>query len=151
VIYVSWYDAWVYCKWARWEGEDCYLPTESEWEYAAKGGKPWDWDYWWHATEYNADLCNGNNQKGKTVPPQDERANPFGLKDMLGNVLEWCADWYQKKYGGAKKATSARVLRGGSWRINPLLCRSADRRCNHPTNRNFDVGFRVARARSRKS
>jgi formylglycine-generating enzyme required for sulfatase activity len=151
VIYVSWYDAWVYCKWARWEGEDCYLPTESEWEYAAKGGKPWDWDYWWHATEYNADLCNGNNQKGKTVPPQDERANPFGLKDMLGNVLEWCADWYQKKYGGAKKATSARVLRGGSWTDYPLNCRSAYRFNYHPTYRFNFVGFRVARARSRKS
>jgi formylglycine-generating enzyme required for sulfatase activity len=150
VIYVTWYDAWVFCKWARWDGEECYLPTELEWEYAAKGGTPWDWDYWWHATEYNADLCNGNNQKGKTVPPQDERANPFGLKDMLGNVLEWCADWYQKEYCGADKATSARVLRGGSWSSNPLHCRSADRFSDHPTVRDLNVGFRVARARSRK-
>jgi hypothetical protein len=157
VIYVSWYDAWVFCKWVIWrdEGSDlateCYLPTELEWEYAAKGGKPWDWDYWWHVTDYIADLCNGNNQKGKTLLPSMKRANPFGLKDMLGNVQEWCEDWYHNVYGSSFDPTSARVLRGGSWDYDPLDCRSACRSDNPPASRSGLVGFRVARARSRKS
>ncbi|TVQ04789.1 MAG: hypothetical protein EA381_00100, partial [Planctomycetaceae bacterium] len=98
VIYVSWYDAWAFCQWAFWDGRSCRLPTELEWEYAAKGGRPWDWDYWWHETDYDPKLCNGNSQAGKTLPPATERANPFGLRDMLGNVAEWCADWYRRKY-----------------------------------------------------
>jgi formylglycine-generating enzyme required for sulfatase activity len=157
VIYVSWYDAWVFCKWATWTDEvfdspiDSYLPTELEWEYAAKGGRPWDWDYWWHATDYNANVCNGNHQAGKTLPPSAGRANPYGLKDMLGNVQEWCADWYHGVYGSAFDAASARVLRGGSWNGTPLLCRSAYRFNFRPAYRYNVVGFRVARARSRKS
>jgi hypothetical protein len=156
VIYVSWYDAWAFCKWANWKDEnndspiECYLPTELEWEYAAKGGKPWDWDYWWGSTEYRADLCNANRQKGKTLPPSANRANPFGLMDMLGNVVEWCADWYQTSYGANESDPSARVLRGGSWYVNPLDCRSAYRGGNPPATRSDFVGFRVARAQPRK-
>jgi formylglycine-generating enzyme required for sulfatase activity len=156
VIYVSWYDAWVFCKWATWTDEgsdlpiDCYLPAELDWEYAAKGGRPWDWDYWWHATDYKAKFCNGNNQEGKTLPPSAGRANPFVLKDMLGNVQEWCADWYHDVYGSTFDAASARVLRGGSWFSSPLDCRSAFRNYGHPALRFNYVGFRVARARSRK-
>lgn len=149
VIYVSWYDAWAFCRWAYWEGLSCRLPSELEWEYAAKAGCRWDWDYWWHETDYDPKLCNGNRQAGKTLPPAAARANPFGLRDMLGNVLEWCADWYRRQYSW--EATSARVLRGGSWRGDPALCRSAFRYGFAPADRNDYVGFRVARAASRKS
>jgi formylglycine-generating enzyme required for sulfatase activity len=80
-----------------------------------------------------------------------DRANPFGLHDMQGNVVEWCSDWYDAEYYGQSPAAdphgpaagSFRVIRGGGWRTAPVFCRSADRHFVSPSNRNCDVGFRV--------
>ncbi len=66
-IYVSWYNAWAFCLWARWDGESCRLPHEDEWEYAAKAGTPWDWNYWW-GDAFNAGKCNAERNIGRTTP-----------------------------------------------------------------------------------
>jgi len=146
-IFVSWYDAWAFCKWAHWEQRSCRLPREHEWEYAAKAGTPWKQNYWW-GDEFDGDKCNGDNRVGRTTPPTDDHANPWELGDMLGNVWEWTADEYRKQYHRDKPAeSSARVLRGGSWYNNALNCRSACRNNGLPTVSFYYGGFRVARAR----
>ena len=152
VIYVTWYDAWMFCQWARWERMSCRLPREYEWEYAAKAGTPSDWDYWWHESDFDPSKCNAELNVGRTTPPSAAHANPWGLRDVLGNVQEWCDDWYRRKYSrDATNETSARVLRGGSWGLNAWFCRSSYRVDYHPTTRYELVGFRVARALPRKS
>jgi formylglycine-generating enzyme required for sulfatase activity len=146
VIYVSWYDAWVYCRWARWAGRGCRLPYEHEWEYAAKGGKPWDWNYWWGDT-FDASKCNADMQVGRTTPPDEQHANPRHFRDMLGNVWEWCETWYRPQFQlSAHSSTAVRVLRGGSWYVHPRDARCAARDHGQPANAYDDVGFRVARA-----
>jgi len=147
VIVVTWYDAWVFCQWAHWEQTSCHLPREYEWEYAAKGGTPWEQNYWW-GDEFNAEKCNGDQRVGRTTPPTAEHANPWGLVDMLGNVWEWTVDEYRTQYDRDKTAElSARVLRGGSWLDFAFSCRSACRDRGLPTNSVSVIGFRVARAR----
>ena len=68
VICVTWYDAWAFCLWARWDGRSCRLPQEHEWEYAAKAGTPWDWDYWWPGA-FDASKCNAEGCVGNTTEP----------------------------------------------------------------------------------
>ena len=118
VIFVTWYDAWVFCLWARWEGKSCRLPREHEWEYAAKAGTPWDQNYWW-GDEFDSSKANGDQNVGRTTAPAPEHANPWGFEDILGNVWEWCQDEYHRAYvreeGDDPASSSARVLRGGSW------------------------------------
>jgi len=158
VVYVSWKDAEAFCKWlSRKEGQYYDLPTESEWEYACRAG-------------LQGAFCFGNNQKelgdyawfdqisgGKIHPVRKKKANRWGLYDMHGNVREWCKD-SKRKYptreevekrngpfedpvGG--KIERSRVLRGGSWRSAPRLCRSAQRDDDLPVSRSPYYGFRV--------
>ena len=70
VIYVSWYDAWAFCLWARWKDRSCRLPEEHEWEYAAKAGTPWDWNYWW-GDDFDETKCNAEWKVGHTTPPTE--------------------------------------------------------------------------------
>jgi len=142
VIYVNWYDAWVFCQWATWDGRNCRLATEREWEYAAKAGTE-DLDYWW-GEDFDPTKCNAAGAVGQTTAPDDRHCNNFGLRDILGNVLEWCDDWYSRDYSGT--GGSNRVSRGGSWINGPLNCRSAYRNRNSPGNRFNYLGFRPARS-----
>jgi hypothetical protein len=142
VIYVDWYDAWVFCQWATCDGCGCRLPTEREWEYAAKAGAD-DWHYWW-GDEFDPTNCNAGGAQGLTTAPDDGHCNDFQLRDMLGNVLEWCDDWYSPDYSGT--GGSIRVNRGGGWGSGPLGCRSAYRRRNSPGYRSIYLGFRPARS-----
>jgi formylglycine-generating enzyme required for sulfatase activity len=151
VIFVSWYCAWVFCRWVHWGGLSCRLPTEVEWEYACRAGTQGKWcfdgdetrlkDFAW----YSDDLDHPKNRTDRVGRRQE---NAFGLYDMHGNVWEWCADEDPGKYAGEKGwewIGPVRTLRGGSWGIWANACRSACRHVMPATSREPFFGFRVAR------
>ena len=150
VINVSWHDAVAYTEWLSEQmGQSYRLPTEAEWEYAARGGTKTD--YWW-GNEINESQANYSRNLGQTSPVGNYKANPFGLYDTVGNVWEWVADPWHKNYSGAPTDGSVwkggdeslRVLRGGAWNIDPGNCRTAARIGITSYSGGQDVGFRVA-------
>lgn len=187
VIDVSWYDAVEYCNWlsalkglemameGKKEDDDTYfirlevngyrLPTEAEWEYAAReGGKkvrfgngkddadPVEINF--DGSEpYKKDYSKVGEYRSKTTPVYQFAPNALGLHDMSGNVDEWCWDWYDENYyeNSPEKnpvgpdTGSYRVIRGGAWNNDAFYCRVAFRYRNFPDNRYYGVGFRPAR------
>jgi formylglycine-generating enzyme required for sulfatase activity len=158
VTNVSFNDAQRYIAWlARATQMKFRLPTEAEWEYAARGGKRTK--YWWgddiQPGMINCKGCNGDQDARQTVKAEDIKPNPFGLLDMGGNVAQWVSDCWHKNYQGAVADGSAwvdpgycifHVIRSGSWRNAPNDVRPASRdyydgRIRYPTH-----GFRVARS-----
>ncbi len=158
---VSWWDVTSYCTQLTQReqalgrlpvGYVYRLPTEAEWEYACRGGRTTRfcygddpgytelWKYAWYS----------GNSESKTHQVGTRLLNGWGLCDMHGNVWEWCQDWYGDYYSGGAVTDpkgpgsgSNRVIRGGSWSLDPLRCRSANR-CNYfPDYRYSDLGFRV--------
>ncbi len=160
VINVSWSDAVAYTKWlSEQTGRKYRLPTESEWEYAARGGT--ETKYWWgNEIGKNRAACDGCgakwgwDAKRMTASVGSFTSNPYGLNDTVGNVWEWCLDKWHKNYKGAPTDGSAwikggenyRVLRGGSWDDTPADVRTAIRSRSTSAGRG-SVGFRVAFAR----
>ena len=154
VINVTWHDAQDYCAWLSAEtGQHYRLPTEAEWEYAARAGT--DTAYWW-GDEIGVNRANcadsGSEWSGKqTSPVGSFPANPFGLCDTSGNVWEWVQDRWHDTYQGAPIDGSAwedgsnksRVVRGGSWVNRAGGVRCAARFRSHPVNRNGNMGFRL--------
>ena len=145
VINVSWDDAQAYLVWlgekAKPEGGTVYrLPTEVEWEYAARGGSdtPFGWEG--KAFDMRKANCDAEGSAGETLPVSryGSWANGFGLHDMIGNVREWTAD-------GVDADRKLRVLRGGSWTLDPDYCRAAKRSYGRPNIRDGGIGFRVCR------
>ena len=157
VVYVSWNDAVAYSKWLSAQtGKHFRLPTEAEREYACRAGS---------STAFNTgqnlaiDQANFVDEKGLwrngTVPVDSYASNAWGLKNMHGNVFEWCSDWYSGNYYDACKANgtvinpvgpttgSRNVLRGGSWGSRAEGCRSANRYDGTPDRRDNCVGFRL--------
>ena len=156
---VSWEDvqAFIGRLNARSGGERYRLPTEAEWEYAARAGTTTD--------TYAGDLTNprGNNpvlngiawyrqNSGSRTHPVGQKApNGFGLHDMLGNVWEWVGDWYGDYPGGTVTdpagpgSGSDGGVRGGCWRSFARTCRSAIRSRNSPGHRSSGLGFRLLR------
>ena len=151
---VSWHDAQAYIRKLSEKTQKNYrLPSEAEWEYAARAGTRTEWgfahqialgDYaWYHAVS-----------EGKTHPVGLKLPNAFGFFDMHGNVWEWVEDCYHEHYGGAPVDGTAwktacgvpyGVIRGGSFDLVPQLVRSAVRYWIYPNQRAYYIGFRVVR------
>ena len=134
-------------------GKHYRLPTEAEWEFAARGGNKSN-DYTYSGSNSINDVAwYSSNCGAKTHEVGGLQANELSIYDMTGNVWEWCSDWYDENYyknspsqnpKGANSGTT-RVLRGGSWSYDANYCRVADRDRSSPSGRSSDFGFRVAR------
>ena len=144
-VWVSWYMADLFCTWL---GEGYRLPTEAEWEYAARAGT--ETRFWW-GNEFDKSKCH-NKESGlsHTLPPDESRANPWALVDMLGNGWEWCLDGKRNYDGdtqrdpvGPQDDGSFRVYRGGSWAFFAWFCRSAYRYWDSAAFRDGDLCFRL--------
>ncbi len=163
VINVSWNDAQTYVAWLKREtGERWRLPTEAEWEYAARAGTTTPFSTGACITTRQANYIGNDDYNNcgaktgvylsKTQPVKSYPPNPWGLYDLHGNVWEWVEDCYHDSYKGAPTDGSAwtqspcpgRVLRGGSWGTSPWALRSATRSRSVPGGR-YGSGFRVAR------
>lgn len=156
VINVNWEDANAFVTWlAKQTGEPFRLPTEAEWEYAARAGTNTVY-LWGNEVGFglaNCTGCGSNFDGDRTSPVGTFAANKFGLHDMHGNVWEWVQDCWQEGYAGAPTDGSARmtgncssrILRGGSWLNNPSYLRIAYRNWLASNLRDVNTGFRVAR------
>jgi formylglycine-generating enzyme required for sulfatase activity len=156
VTCVSWDDASAFCLWASQQtGKDVRLPTEAQWEKAARGTDARL--YPWGNEAPDAARSNFNLNVKDTTPVGQYSPNgdsPYGCADMAGNLWEWCVDWYDENAyknlpsGQIKDPVGPangtyRVVRGGSWGGNVDWVRCATRLWNHPLNRSVDQGFRV--------
>ena len=147
---VSWDDCQTFItKLNQLTGKNFRLPTEAEWEYAARGGQK-SKGYKYAGSNALSDVAwYWDNSSSKTHPVKQKQANELGLYDMSGNVWEWCQDWYGN-YGSAAQTNptgpssgSYRVCRGGGWYYSASGCRVADRGGDSPGSRYSDWGFRV--------
>ena len=149
MVGISREEALHFCAWAGGR-----LPTEAEWEYACRAGTAtqFHWgddevkaaDYAWYGEDW---------EKGSTHAVGEKLPNPWGLYDMTGNVWEWGQDIWHENYQGAPTNGSAwetggekarRVIRGGSWILDPDNLRSANRYGINTDYRDFNIGFRLA-------
>ena len=131
-------------------GENFRMPTEAEWEFAARGGNK-SKGYTCSGSNTIGDVAwYTNNSSSKTQIIKTKAANELGIYDMSGNVYEWCSDWYGSYSSSAQTDPTGpnigtrRVLRGGCWGGFAPLCRCADRSSNWPSFRGNYVGFRLA-------
>jgi formylglycine-generating enzyme required for sulfatase activity len=157
VTNVSWNDAQQFTAWLSRATQKQYrLPSEAEWEYAARGGT--QTKYWWgNQLQPGMANCKGCNEAYDAMQPMKVgsfKSNPFGLHDMGGGIDQWVADCWHKSYQGAPVdgspwldgECSSRVIRSGSWKNDPSYVRPASRdhydiNVRYPTH-----GFRVARS-----
>jgi sulfatase modifying factor 1 len=152
VVAVSWFEAVKYCEWlSKVTGRKYRLPTEAEWERAARGGVDGKLFPWGDA---EPESLPNYGQRWKTGPEPVARSTPntFGLYDICQNVHEWCSDWYKSDYYAASAERNPpgpvsgerRASRGGSWRHHIKVTRCAARSSIPPEFQYADYGFRVA-------
>lgn len=154
VVALSWHEAVSYCEWLNSETGKAYrLPSEAEWERAARGGAESSLYSWGDAPpdlipDYASRWKNGPEPVGLN------RSNAYGLHNLGDNVHEWCADWYNASYYGCSPEGNPRgpsdgtrrASRGGSWRHHIKISRTAARSSIPPEFKYTDYGFRVARS-----
>jgi formylglycine-generating enzyme required for sulfatase activity len=181
VVGVSWFDAVRYCNWlskmngltacydtTNWSFDPAkngyHLPTEAQWERAARGNLarmlyPWGNDSPGNRCnyrDYEGDLISSmaNFAEGRgTLPVGQFPQNGLGLHDLAGNVWEWCNDWYRDNYYSQSPAQNpygptsgdGRVVRGGAWNKSAFYIRCATRQGTTPATKNYETGFRIAR------
>ena len=165
---VNWEDVQIFLKKLndKYPGKNYRLPTEAEWEYAAReGGQAVLFGHGKNMLDpaqvnFNARItvqkayCVAGDYRAKTVPVGSLRSpNTLGLHDLSGNVWEWCSDWQGDYSSGMQQdptgpgTGSVRMLRGGSWSSHPEQCRVAVRHTAVPSDRAINVGFRIARSK----
>jgi formylglycine-generating enzyme required for sulfatase activity len=152
VVGVSWFEAVRYCEWlAATTAKKYRLPTEAEWERAARGGReslqfPWGNEPPQSQPRYELRWLRGPEPVGQSAP------NPYGLHEMCENVHEWCSDWYDAAYYAnspdrnplGPPSGTRRSSRGGSWRHHIKIARCSARSSIPPAFQYADYGFRVA-------
>ena len=149
---ISWYGATAYCNWlSNKTGKKYRLPTEAEWEYAARGGNQSRGYKYSGSNNIGEVAWYKDNSDSKTHTVGTKRGNELGIYDMTGNVWEWCSDLYDENYyenspsrnpQGATKS-DYRSLRGGSWYYVIINCRVSFRYWDNTNVRYYDGGFRV--------
>ena len=145
VVNVNWRDAQAYLAWLRDKTRQHWrLPTEAEWEYAARGTADgtYPWGQGSPEGKANCDGCGDEFGGSRTAPVGHYAGNGFGLHDMAGNAWEWVEDRYR---AGEAGESASRVLRGGSWNFDPQFLRAAGRVGVAPDDRDYSIGFRVCR------
>lgn len=167
VVQVSWHDAKEFARWLSVQNSRLFrLPTEAEWEYAARsGGKPYR--YSWGSSDPSGNVADlsfrrifqkteifekYNDKFAYTAPVGSFRPNELGIYDMTGNVSEWCEDWYDENYYNEStewnptgpERGEKKVSRGGAWNNVPRIVRISNRDHAEPGSRYFNVGFRLA-------
>lgn len=153
VVCISWNDAISYCQWlSNVTGENYRLPTEAEWEYAARGGTIQNNSKFSGSDNVNSVAWYWNNSNRSTHPVGSKNPNSLGLYDMTGNVWEWCSDWYSEysSYSivdpNGPSYGTARIIRGGSFNDLVESVRISKRDRLEPNITLFMIGFRICKS-----
>lgn len=151
MYYISWDDCQEFIrKLNSMTGQKFRLPTETEWEYAARGGNKSKGYKYSGSNNIESVAWYTNNSSSSTHDVKTKQPNELGIYDMNGNVWEWCNDWYGNYNTNTQtnptgpSTGSFRVFRGGSWFDDAWYCRVSNRDCNAPDLRNFILGLRLA-------
>jgi formylglycine-generating enzyme required for sulfatase activity len=148
---VTWDEAMEFIgRLGEYEGQPYRLPTEAEWEYAARAGTEWPFYFGAAADQLSSHAWFAHNSGGRSQAVGLKEPNPWGLHDMLGNVWEWVSDWYgdYDSYTATNpqgpREGITKVIRGGAWGSSPWLCRVATRSVKAPGERSPLIGLRLA-------
>ncbi len=152
IVNVNWNEAKDFADWLSEKTDRTYrLPTEAQWEYAARGGRRSQGKTYAGSNSLELVGWFEGNSGNQTHPVGQKKPNELGIYDLSGNAWEWCRDWYDPDYYSKSPATNPvnqtaltdRVLRGGSWYFASRPCRSANRSDNTPKARSGLIGFRL--------